>query len=1038
MLPSGVPLKLRARWSRLLAPFCVGATFLALTAAACSVPEFDFEGGVVVETGGDGNVVVIVPHCTNGRIDADSGESDFDCGRGCSGCGAGKHCGDVADCEEGLLCHEGSCLEAGCMNDAQDGAETDVDCGGGDCNRCVEGQRCGDSIDCESGVCAATECQPAACDDRVKNGKETGLDCGGGCVPCLENEPCLAPSDCASDECNDGICGSECADGFANCDKQNDNACEINTRTNLENCGFCGNVCELPHASAECSAGECQIKADGCEAGYADCNGKPEDGCEIDLKTNKLNCGTCDKVCPDLNGTPSCEAGLCQIACNEGFEDCDKTRDNGCEVNLQTSSKNCNECGKACDAAAGYSPYCKEGACGQTLCPAGKGDCNGDPVDNCETNVTNDVENCGGCGITCQAVNATVACVNSKCVITGCAEGFGDCANGYADGCEANLNTSTAHCGACKQPCTILNGTPKCDQGSCEVSSCSGTFRNCDGDPKSGCETNIATADKSCGGCGAMGKDCTTLYANASSGCSGGACTSPVCLAGFGNCVGGIDDGCETNTTNTPGHCGGCGQACSTSASAHVSTNACVNSQCDPKCAGTYLTCDNNKFNGCEADKDSDESNCGACGTVCSNGASVHTSSNDCSGSTCHPVCSGTYGDCDTSRTNGCEVDMAVSAAHCGGCGMACDTSAAAHVTTNACSGSDCQPKCNGLYDDCDGNSHNGCETPTSGDLDNCGACDVVCGKQNASATACSTGKCTPTCNADWGACTTPEKGCVTPLKTTQNCTKCGEACVSPNVFCGSTGCVDHRDIVAMMSNRKGQVAGWNGSTNVPAEISLQHTLTGTKGVDNRMVLVAVGATDNFTNPTPTAVVTYAGVTMHLAKGQLDTGLHNYTGIYYLLDSELPEGKGATWTALSVFGGNYTWGHAGMEVLELKNTMQVAPIATAGAAADNCGGTVSRSATIAFNQAGSLIYGALAARGATASWLSGGVNGDSYLDTDRRLYFGMAGQQGSPDRMAMVTALQRDQDTGRQLTWSVSDCFYSTIAVVAVKRLNWN
>jgi len=33
-------------------------------------------------------------------------------------------------------------------------------------------------------------------------------------------------------------------------------------------------------------------------------------------------------------------------------------------------------------------------------------------------------------------------------------------------------------------------------------------------------------------------------------------------------------------------------------------------------CSGSYLTCDNNKFNGCEADSSMDGSNCGACGTV--------------------------------------------------------------------------------------------------------------------------------------------------------------------------------------------------------------------------------------------------------------------------------------------------------------------------------------------------------------------------------------------------------------------------------------
>jgi len=55
-------------------------------------------------------------------------------------------------------------------------------------------------------------------------------------------------------------------------------------------------------------------------------------------------------------------------------------------------------------------------------------------------------------------------------------------------------------------------------------------------------------------------------------------------------------------------------------------------------------------------------------------------------------MCAGTYGDCDTSRTNGCEVDTAVSTSNCGGCGKLCDTSLAAHVTSNTCSGKQLSP----------------------------------------------------------------------------------------------------------------------------------------------------------------------------------------------------------------------------------------------------------------------------------------------------------------------------------------------------------
>ncbi|MDF3069782.1 MAG: hypothetical protein K0R38_5383 [Polyangiaceae bacterium] len=1027
MIPSGVAFNARARLSRLLAPLCLGATFLGLTVAACSVPEFDFEPPPLVAAGGDGSVVV--PHCRNGELDADLGESDFDCGRGCTPCGVAKHCSDVADCEDGLLCHEGSCLEAGCMNEVRDGAETDVDCGGDGCKPCLTDQSCAQGADCESAVCEGGECRDAACGDQVRNGRETGVDCGGDCEPCVADEPCVVGKDCISGECNGKVCGSVCQDGFANCDLSNTNACEVNTRTDLENCGVCGNACDLPHATSECSAGECRIQTDGCDVGFMDCDGDPKNGCEVDLKTNKLNCGACHKVCPDLNGSPSCAAGLCEITCNEGFEDCDDKRENGCEVNLQSSSQNCEECGKKCAADPGYSAYCKEGVCGQTMCSAGKGDCNGDPVDACETTLTNDVENCGGCGIKCEAVNANVACVNSKCVISSCTGKFADCGGGYADGCETSTDTSTTHCGGCGKGCTISNGSPKCDAGSCEVNSCSGTFRDCDGDPKNGCEINIATNTKSCGGCGAEGTDCGTKYPNATSACLASACTAPLCNAGYGNCDGDPSDGCETNTTNDESHCGGCGKACAFSG-AHVTSNECVSSQCDPQCSTNYLTCDGNRQNGCEADKLSDEDNCGACGTVCSDGPSAHVTSNLCQSGDCDPICSGTYRDCDASRTNGCEVDSGNNASHCGGCGNVCQTGAAAHVSSNPCSGSACRPQCSALYDDCDNDGKNGCEKDVSADRNNCGACGTTCGTTNASATSCSAGACNPICNSGWGKCATPEQGCLTRLGTTTNCAQCGQSCSGGTPFCAAgNGCVAFRDI-EVVTPTLSATAGWIGNNGTPAEIRLNHNLQTPRSdasgnANNRMVLVGVATTDNYT-AMENVSVTYAGTPMLLAFEQLDPGKHSYAGIYYLLESGLPE-SGTNRQVVASFGATNTWGHAGVDVVELRNVMQVAPIASGGAGVDmNCSPVATRSASLSFTQSGSLIYGVLGARHSTAAAL---VDNTVTQLSNR--------QQTTPDGMTLATAYVK-ANSGRSLGWDVTNCYNTAISLVAIKRLSAN
>jgi hypothetical protein len=1044
----------RLRFLRSLRPAVVSAALLILGAGACSLPQFDFpdtpRGGTAGETssgggasGGSGGSGAVgadggagsIPHCENGELDSDQGESDFDCGRGCSPCRAGSSCIDVADCEEGLLCNDGTCIEAGCINGVQDGNETDKDCGGGGCVPCTTGQGCHRSSDCDSQVCSGVECVAPACDDRVENGKETALDCGGGCPPCAADQPCEVGDDCTSGQCFSGSCGSDCTEGLANCDEDNANGCEINVRTDVVNCGSCGHICKLPHATAECTAGECHVTTDGCDAGYADCNGKPEDGCEVNLKTNKLNCGTCDKVCPNLNGDPSCVAGTCQITCNDGYADCDDSRDNGCEINLKTSVKNCNQCDQECTADAGNSAYCKNGACGQTTCPAGSGDCNGDPADACETALTSDVDNCGACGNKCVAVNANVACVNSKCVITDCKAPYADCTGGFGDGCETNTDTSTTHCGGCNKGCTISNGTPKCDLGSCEVKTCSGTFRDCDGDPKTGCEVNLATSTANCGTCGT---NCNAIYPHATATCALSVCSGPICNNGYGDCNSVPGDGCESNVLADPDNCGGCGKACSTSGSAHVTSNACSAGQCDPQCAGSYLTCDNNKQNGCESDSNTDAANCGACGSVCSTAAAAHVTNNSCSAGDCNPQCAGTYADCDGNGNNGCEVDTSSTRTSCGGCGapFVCDTSAAAHVSSNDCSGSKCQPVCSGTYKDCDTSRFNGCEKDVSADKNNCGGCGTVCGTQNATATSCSSGSCNPSCSPGWGKCTTPNLGCVTPLGTSTDCLTCGDACTSPNVFCDSgSGCVDHRDIVVVNSgagaatanSAQHAIAGWTGVSGQTAKLTVNHGLQTAKG-NNRMVLVGVIATPNFTNPENISV-TYGGTNMLLAKEQRDSGLQAYAGIYYLLDAALPDTTGSKAVVATFSASTSPWGHGGLDVIELKNVMQVAPIATNGAGGGNCGSAPTISSTVTFTQPGSLVYGVLGGVTANSVTLTG-TGTPTPVETWNQL-------QSTPDKGHGAAAYALG-DSSRTLTWNVPTCNATATAIVAIKRLNWN
>ncbi len=103
------------------------------------------------------------------------------------------------------------------------------------------------------------------------------------------------------------------------------------------------------------------------------------------------------------------------------------------------------------------------GGSGGMACAAGKGDCNADPADGCETDLYGDVNNCGACAMVCPgAGNTPASCTAGICGLA-CAAGTGDCDQNGANGCETNLKTDTTNCGACGMSC---GGAP-CVQGAC-------------------------------------------------------------------------------------------------------------------------------------------------------------------------------------------------------------------------------------------------------------------------------------------------------------------------------------------------------------------------------------------------------------------------------------------------------------------------------------------------------------------------------------------------------------------------------------------
>ena len=71
--------------------------------------------------------------------------------------------------------------------------------------------------------------------------------------------------------------------------------------------------------------------------------------CEVDLRTDRANCGACGAACPYDTSPRSMNASKGSAnSVQETYGDCDGVADNGCETRLGCND-NCNGCGKKCE-----------------------------------------------------------------------------------------------------------------------------------------------------------------------------------------------------------------------------------------------------------------------------------------------------------------------------------------------------------------------------------------------------------------------------------------------------------------------------------------------------------------------------------------------------------------------------------------------------------------------------------------------------------------------------------------------------------------
>lgn len=325
--------------------------------------------------------------------------------------------------------------------------------------------------------------------------------------------------DSAADVAKEGAAGSTADASDSALEASSDGAssgCKSNTD--------CANSAKGPYCDTK--SGECILCDDNnsqmaCQGGLSCCNRQ----C-INTLTDPLHCGSCTKTCSLANADAQCAAGQCSLTqCKDGFVDCDKSQDNGCEV-AGTSS--------ACTCTPGATEACYTGPAGtenigvcvagtHTCDPAGTGwgacqgqvlpsadVCTNDVDDDCNGVVNDGYPNADGCGCmpkstqscytgpqatlnvgTCKAGVAT--CVDSGVGYDICQNevtpAFEVCANGLDDDCNGQVDDSVDADGdgwtvcqgdCCDQVGSVCGSPSLVNPGAVEVPG-DGVDNNCNG-----------------------------------------------------------------------------------------------------------------------------------------------------------------------------------------------------------------------------------------------------------------------------------------------------------------------------------------------------------------------------------------------------------------------------------------------------------------------------------------------------------------------------------------------------------------------------
>jgi hypothetical protein len=494
-----------------------------------------------------------------------------------------------------------------------------------------------------------------------------------------------------------------CGAGFADCNHNGLDGCEVDTTSSAASCGACGSACNVPNAAPACVGSACAVGA--CNLGFGDCNHVAADGCET-LLTTSANCGGCGIACALPNAASSCASGTCTLtACNAGHYDCDGNPGNGCEAT---------PCGSGSHCATGAG--CSSGVCQNGFCAT--------PV--CSDGVRNGGETAVDCGGgSCPPCAVGLACATGADCTTGVCTGGACAANACSDGVKNGAETAVDCGGPTCAPCATGKGclvgsdctTGVCTAGLCQAPSCNDGLKN-------GAESAVDCGGGACPAC-ASGKGC-----NVGSDCVDLVCAGHVCQ--LGSCSDGVQNGAETDV-DCGGPCAPCNAAARCTTSADCGSGVCQAGFCQsPSCSDgvkngneTGVDCGGACFkpevcNGIDDDCNGLVDD-GLGATTCGVGACQVTVQNCVAGhvQTCVPlppqaeVCDGLVDDdCDGVVDNGCAcIDGKTQSCYTAAPGTlgvgVCQsgTQTCAHGQWGACAGevTPTAETCDGLDNDCNG-----------------------------------------------------------------------------------------------------------------------------------------------------------------------------------------------------------------------------------------------------------------------------------------------------------------------------------------------